>query len=434
MPTFSSLTPEYLRDALLELEVPEEAPLALAVSGGGDSMCLSYLASSFKNVTALVVDHQLREHSSDEAGQTLERLRQMGLNTELLVWKHECTPTSNIQAMARDARYELMMRWCETNQVPYLLTAHHQDDQAETVLLRLARGSGVYGLAGMAARRELGQKVTLVRPLLHLQKALLIETLAQASIKWIEDPSNKNDSFDRVKVRRFLENPPLDGFKAARLADTATRLRRTRDALEFYEQQWLDNAVVFHEMGYAEIDRNVLDGVPEETILRGLSNILRFAGGGAYVPRFEKLERLLAALRMPDFNGYTLSGVQFLVTTGRRVIACREFAAMGPRACVVETDVWDNRYSVQHQNEVRFNGLKIGPLGKSAYRQIKADVSAGSVFLEEICASQPAFFEGDTLIAVPHLGYSVEEKSVPLLTHRWLSSSKSDKKRYHAVQ
>jgi tRNA(Ile)-lysidine synthase len=167
----------------------EPAPdLAVAVSGGADSLALTLLADRWARacggrITALTVDHRLRAESGDEARRVGAMLGARGIAHEILVW-HGPYPLHDLQAAARAARYRLLGDWCRARHVLHLLTAHHQDDQAETLLLRLGRGSGLAGLAGMAPLVEEAHW-RLLRPLLDLPAARLRATLEQTGQDWI---------------------------------------------------------------------------------------------------------------------------------------------------------------------------------------------------------------------------------------------------------
>ncbi|HLU65659.1 MAG TPA: tRNA lysidine(34) synthetase TilS, partial [Kofleriaceae bacterium] len=167
--------------------------LAVAVSGGPDSLCLCLLAHGWAKarggeVSALTVDHGLRPTSADEARQVAAWLGPRGIDHHVLRWTG-AKPATAIQEAAREARYRLLGDWCRAAGVLHLLLAHHLDDQAETVAFRRARGSGPEGLAGMPAVRELAG-LRLLRPLLGVPKARLVATLEAAGQAWLEDPSN----------------------------------------------------------------------------------------------------------------------------------------------------------------------------------------------------------------------------------------------------
>src|SRR5690606_27785001 len=216
----------------------------------------------------------------------------------ILTWQGE-KPQAGLQAAAREARYRLLAAACRKAGVNGLLAAHHLEDQAETFLLRLARGSGVDGLAAMAPTRLLSgmPELVLLRPLLGVPRARLEATLAAARLEAIHDPSNENERFDRVKARRLLaELAPL-GLDARRLADTAGHMARVRAALEAQTRALRAAHARLGLAGDVSMDADALRGAPEEIALRALAAIVKQAGGAVYPPRFEALSALYAALR-----------------------------------------------------------------------------------------------------------------------------------------
>lgn len=423
-----------LRQWLLENDVALGERIAVAVSGGADSMCLALLASEIADVTALVVDHLLREESTLEAEGVRRRLQAFGVTAEVLTWHADDKPTSNIQAEARQARYQLMTDWCLVNDVACLLVAHHQDDQAETVLLRMARGSGLSGLAGMPVKRELTPGLDLIRPFLNVPKARIVKTLQQRNVDWVEDPSNENQEFDRIKARKFLGNPPLPGLSVARIADTANHLRRAKDAVDHYVAQWLSDAVVFHEAGFAELTTELMRGVPDEVSLRGLANILRFASGMPYSPRFEKLYRLWQMLQDQSFSGSTLNGSQLTGNRDGKVTVFRELSAMEAPVAIGKQAVWDRRFRVREGFSVECEELTVGALGAELAADLRGIDDKKPGLPSSILPVLPAFYEAGRLIAVPHLSYNIANQKLPILTHLWLASSENGKKTYRDVQ
>jgi len=418
------LTALELKEALGACGVPEGAPLAVAVSGGPDSLCLVLLAAEISDVTCLTVDHRLRPESAAEANALGKLMADRNIPFHKLLWEGE-KPQGNVQAEARIARYRLMNDWCARNDVKYLLTAHHQDDQAETLLLRLARGSGVYGLAAMAPTSGVpgtDGAVTLVRPLLGVPKARLLAMLEARQLGWVEDPSNKSSQFDRVKVRALLENPPLEGLQAERLAATATRLRRTRNALEYYENRWLSENVELRNDGTLVFAPEALDSAPDEIILRAIATLCRTVSGERYVPRMEKLERAAIAMRRTGFSGLTLYGVQFISLPDGRVLVSRELRAAEGRVAVTDGGSWDNRFDISAKGDIA--GLEVGPLGQEGWnkalsawpdiRQTNLPQAARTVL--------PAVFDGADVVAVPHLNVAQDRGnavSLSLKSHDW---------------
>lgn len=413
-----------LKASLAALGVPEGERLAIGVSGGPDSLCLAMLSAELTDVVCLVVDHGLRRESSEEAAWTVELLASHGIQAEQLNWEAD-KPAGNVQAEAREARYELMGEWCRQNGVRYLLTAHHQDDQAETLLLRLARGSGVYGLASMAPASQMlvhGEAIALIRPLLSFPKERLKQTLVDRGLPWIEDPSNKAEQYDRVKVRQLLANPPLEGFRAERLAATAARLRRTRDALEFYENEWLKSCVTPLDDGSLLFDAGAVDSAPEEIVLRGLSSMLRYVSGAHYVPRAEKLQRLAEAIMSPGFEGYTLYGVQVASSGESGLAFFRELRAAEGRIPAEDGNCWDNRFEISARSDIA--RLEIGPLGQKGWEQVirKWPEVRGIALPYAAKLAWPVVYDGENIIAIPHLKVAVADDigvSLSLKSHGW---------------
>ncbi len=234
--------------------LPEGAAIAVAVSGGADSMALVLLADAWAKqhngrIIALTVDHGLRPESATEADTVHSWLTQRKIEHHILRWEGD-KPSSNLQSLAREARYALMTSWCKQHQITYLLTAHHQQDQAETVLLRLERGSGVDGLSGIPVQTE-RDGIILLRPLLLLTPEQLRLYLHEQNQNWIEDPSNQNTRFSRVRMRQWLAQQEDKALITSRLADTAHHLSRTRSYLEEQTHHAFQTSVTLHPEGYA---------------------------------------------------------------------------------------------------------------------------------------------------------------------------------------
>jgi len=189
------LTAQEVADALDTCGIGADEQVAVAVSGGADSLCLALMVAEARPTVCLTVDHGLRPEAANEAAMVHDFLARRGIEHETLEWEGE-KPAANIQAVAREARYQLMTAWCRDKGIKWLLTAHHLDDQAETLLLRLARGSGVYGLAAMAPVSNPpvggGAPPRLARPFLDFPKARLVATLNAMAVDWVEDPSNQS--------------------------------------------------------------------------------------------------------------------------------------------------------------------------------------------------------------------------------------------------
>lgn len=390
----------------------EPAPrLAVAVSGGADSLALALLAADWArarqgSAIALIVDHRLRPESAAEAARVAAWLEGRGIEHRVLVWSGP-HPGQDVQAAARRARYALLAGWCRDAGVLHLLTAHHRDDQAETLLLRLARGSGLFGLAGMAPLVEEGA-CRLVRPLLAVPPARLRATLKAAGQAWIEDPSNRNPAFARARLRLEAQALAALGLAPAGLAETAGHLARARIALEREVERLLAQAALVHPAGFVRLDPGPLGRAAEEARLRALAAVVATVGGLDYPPRFERLARLATALDTDRLGGgRTLGGCRVRPWRGRLLVE-REPAALGlPVALTAAGQArWDGRFIVEWLGEgTPPAGLRIAALGAEGASALGAIVPAGAAphLPHSVRRCLPALWLGDTVAAVPHL-------------------------------
>ncbi len=390
--------------------------LGVAVSGGADSVALMVLLCQWRDwleargkavpkIVALTVDHGLREEAADEAAQVAVWAKALGLAHKTLRWEG-AKPSSNLQAEARTARYRLLTDWCRSGRGSAdLLTAHHLDDQAETFLIRLQRGSGVDGLSAMAPVR-VHQGVRILRPLLEVPRERLKSTLLKAGQSWIEDPSNEDDRYLRVQMRKAL--PTLDelGIDRDRLVSTAKAMGRARAGLEFSTDVLERTAVRWHPFGYADVETVQLAAVPDEIALRLLARLIQRVGGSDYPPRLSSLETLLEAVRGEALGrGRTLGGVKFTSRLAHfRVL--REAAAIGAGVDLVSGAplVWDGRF------DVRLTGRKtsgtVRALGRSGLRQVKEEGVALPPDVPKLALETlPALWSGEKLLVQPQLAF-----------------------------
>lgn len=394
---------------LLDALGPFEAQprIAVAVSGGADSMALALLAQAWAQARhgeaiALTVDHGLRAEAADEARQVGAWLGARGVAHHVLRWSG-AKPSGDVQAAARSARYRLLAEWCRDAGVLHLLLAHHLEDQAETVLLRLGRGSGVDGLAAMAAVTE-RPEMRLLRPLLTVPRTRLAATLRAAGQEWIEDPSNANPAYARVRLRGLFPALAGEGMTAERLAATARRHGRARAALEHSVAMVAAAHATLHPSGWAELDRAALDG-PDETALRLLARLLMVVSGRPYGPRLERLEGLLVALRSGE-AGRSLSGC-LIASRDARIRVMREPAAVAPPVTVRGGDVvlWDGRFRIAVDGPGEAVA-RIGALGRAGRLDGVREHGAGAIRLPAVVRETvPALIDDGAILAAPHLGY-----------------------------
>ncbi len=291
--------------AALGYLVPPEARLAVAVSGGADSLALLLLtARAFPGrVVALTVDHGLRAEAAAEANAVAAFCATLAVTHTTLGWEGP-KPRGNIQAAARAARYRLMADWCSAEGVSLLLTAHHADDQAETLIMRLQRGSGIAGLAGIRAVRPLVPGVTLVRPLLDVRRADLSEIVAAAGWTPVQDPANADFRYDRTAARALLAQAPA--IEVARLAASAAHLADAEAALDWSASRaWAGAASVASDSITLDVA-----GLPDELVRRLLQQAMVTLNPTAapHGPRLAVLQEKLAAGGVATLAGVKARG------------------------------------------------------------------------------------------------------------------------------
>ncbi|QDY69526.1 tRNA lysidine(34) synthetase TilS [Qingshengfaniella alkalisoli] len=334
------------------------AALGVAVSGGSDSTALLILAKDWARrngvgLYAATVDHRLRTESAQEAVQVAALCAELGLPHETLEWDR-AEGGSNLQARAREARYALLADWAVAHRLDSVMIGHTQDDQAETFLLRLARGSGVDGLAAMSERRDGGLGVMWLRPLLGISRAELRDDLTARGVDWLDDPSNNNPHFDRIKMRSSMPELAKLGLDTATLSQTAERMSLAREALSYMANSVAERIAEVH-LGDVVFDAAQLMVQPAEIRWRLLSGALKLVSDTSYRPRLSTLREIEAGLTAG--KRATLHGC--VLSPGKTWRITRE-AAAAPDARVVPEAIWDGRWRISGPLE----RIEVKPVGE----------------------------------------------------------------------
>ncbi len=297
-----------------------EGDIAVGVSGGADSMALCFaLSEYFKDsaavtIHALSVDHALRTESLGEAQHVAEMLKPLSnVEHQILTWAHETKPDARIQEKARVARYDLMKNYMRAHNITMLFLGHHMDDQAETLLFRLAKGSGLDGLSCMSVVQRMENDFILCRPLLGLNKVDIILFCEGRGIGFINDPSNDCEDYARVRLRKSRDILAEEGLTSKRLSVAAKRFSRARKALDLMANNSFEGCLLENKSGRVVFKLSGLVSYPEEIVLRvilkAMSNLQNDTGYGT---RLERVENLCADLMKPDsFRKRTLGGIIF---------------------------------------------------------------------------------------------------------------------------
>jgi tRNA(Ile)-lysidine synthase len=400
---------------------PPPARIGIAVSGGGDSVALMHLLHAcFSNdpveLMVATVDHGLRAESRREAEQVTEMAQQLGLRHEILTWEKGPTDTGNLQDQARRARYNLLTDWARKNGIPVLALGHTADDQAETVIMRLMRASGVTGLAGIPQRRT-QNGVSLLRPLLELRREDLRQYLRDAGQNWIEDPSNEDEGFDRIKIRKSLAVLGDLGLTVPALATVAQNMAMAQKALGWYAFLSARDMVRI-EAGAVVFELRKFRTLPDEISHRLMLQAILWVSGGQYPPRRQPMIEAVAIAQRGGST--TLSGCRVL-SLRDTVWVCRE-AVVVQQECCDPGEVWDHRWRIFAG---KLEACEVRPLGEIGLKQCPDWRQQG--IPAPVLEVTPALWREGELIAAPLAGLangasaeptnSAEEFFASLLSH-----------------
>ena len=329
--------------------------VVVAVSGGIDSMCLLLTLNEWskKNNTKLIavtVDHKLRATSTTEAEYVSKVCSDFNIEHHILTWNEEKT-FEILEAKAREKRYELISNFCKENNIKYLVTAHHMEDQAETFFIRLFRGSGIEGLSSMQEKTNIFD-VTIIRPFLNLHKNLLKNFLIENSISWIEDESNADEKFLRNKIRVFLNSFEDKETIVERVNFAVGEINKCKESFLKQVEEAEDKILKF------EFDRCIfyVDNIfryENNIVLRLLAKALMNESGNAYKPRLEKLKRLFDEIVKFYFDRtmnlkYTFYGCIIEKIDDKRIVVYREYNSIGQDINLEYNKkvIWDNRFEI----------------------------------------------------------------------------------------
>jgi tRNA(Ile)-lysidine synthase len=382
--------------------------LALAVSGGPDSMALALCMkewTSSRGITlkAYIVDHALRSESAAEAKTTYDRLKKIDIAADILRWEHKPV-LSRLHASARQARYQLMIEACRRDSISALFLAHQKEDQAETILMRLAKGSGIDGLAGIEAESHSGG-IRLLRPLLGFSKQQLIATCNAANFDYITDPSNQSDKFARGRLRRVMPLLAEEGLTLDRLIDLGARASDASEALDYATRALLRVATSRDLSGAIRFDLEHLRSAPSAIADRAIAACLQNIHAEDYAPEHVALQRLRENLcAEADMPPRTLHGC-LISRTPTQIIIMREVSAIHDAPIIQpgETVAWDGRWSVT------LNGTDgaytIRPLGNPPYELLDKLAPGLRQLVPQgrARASLPALWKDDVLMVIPSL-------------------------------
>ena len=302
--------------------------IAVAVSGGPDSLALAFLAKCFaiKNkikVRFFIVDHKLRKESSFEAKTVKNILKKININCKILPWNGK-KPSKNVQSLARDKRYSLLANECRKNNIKYLLLGHHSGDLCENFLIRIVRGSGLNGLISFDKKTKYKDNfLEIVRPLLDLEKKDLTNISNEVFDFFVQDPSNKNKDFKRVRIRNLLQSLEKEGLDKKKLLLTINNLKDSDQSIKFYVNKNLkENMTFLKKKNIYILNQNFFDQ-SHEIIFRSLTKIIQRIGKKYYPVRGKSINELIKRINVKAFQKITLGGC-FIDRVNQTILISKE--------------------------------------------------------------------------------------------------------------
>ena len=283
----------------------------VAVSGGPDSLALSFLAKIYSikkklNVEYFIIDHKLRKNSTTEARLVKKKLKKFSINLNILTW-HGKKPKKNIQSIAREKRYRLLTDQAKKLNINNILLGHHLDDLFENFFIRILRGSGLNGLVSLDKKTQKNQ-VNLIRPLIDFDKKDLIYISNYIFDSYVNDPSNEDDKFKRVRIRNFLKQLEAEGLDRNKFLLTIKNLKSANETIKFYTKENLDNNVTFFKKKKYVILKNSFFFNSSEVVFRSFSEVIKIVGKKYHPVRGKKIVNITQLINdKPSFK-VTLGG------------------------------------------------------------------------------------------------------------------------------
>ena len=294
-----------------EENLPANENFIVAVSGGPDSLALSYLAKIYSikkslNIKYFMIDHKLRKDSTTEANFVKKKLKKYSINLNILTW-HGKKPNKNLQSIARDKRYKLLIKKTKEFKIKNILLGHHLDDLFENFFIRILRGSGLKGLISLDQKTQ-NEKVNLIRPLLNFDKKDLIYVCNYIFGSFIKDPSNEDDKFKRVKIRKFLKQLEAEGLNRNKFLLTIKNLKFANETIKFYTKKNLDENTYFLEKNKSFILKENFFYNSSEVVFRSFTEIIKLIGKKYHPTRGKKIDTIIKLVNDKSSFKVTLGG------------------------------------------------------------------------------------------------------------------------------
>ena len=272
---------------------------AVSVSGGADSMALAFFAKIYAikkdlKVKFFVVDHKLRSESTNEAKLVKNILKKFTINVKILTWRGK-KPSKNIQSLARKKRYELLFKNCDKHNINTILLGHHEGDLLENFFIRITRGSGLKGLVSLDKKVKI-DNFNILRPLLSQKKEDLIFVSKNVFNFYVEDPSNNDEKFQRIRIRNLIQNLSKNGLDQKKFIKTIENLKISNEVVQFYVDKNLSENTHFSKKEKKLFLNKNFFNQPYEVIFRSLSDSIKKIGNKYYSVRGKKLDKIISEI------------------------------------------------------------------------------------------------------------------------------------------
>jgi tRNA(Ile)-lysidine synthase len=286
---------------------------AFAISGGPDSLALAFLGKCLSLINKsetkfYLVDHKLRLESSYEANLVVSKLKRFDIKCKILTWKGK-KPSSNIQSIARKNRYSLLLKQCVKDNITHLALGHHIDDLYENFLIRLFRGSGLKGLTSFGKTSEYEKNnIKIIRPLIDEKKEDLIYIANNVFNFHIKDPSNLDEKYKRVRIRKLINNLEKEGFDKKKFELTIKNLKDSNESISFFVKKNIEENSKFIKKNNSFALNEFFFKQPNEIIFRSISEVIRAVGKNYYLVRGKSVNNLISQIKKNKINKFTLGG------------------------------------------------------------------------------------------------------------------------------
>ena len=307
-----------------ERELATNKNFIVAVSGGPDSLALSFLSKIYSikkslNVKYFIVDHRLRKNSTSEAKYVQKKLKNFSIKLNILTWRG-FKPNKNIQSIAREKRYELLCDKAKKHRIETILVGHHLDDLFENFFLRILRGSGLQGLISLD-RQTQKNNINLIRPLINIDKEDLVYISNYVFKSYIEDPSNKDNKFKRIKVRNLLKELSLEGLDRNKFFLTIKNLKFANKNIRFYTKKNLEENVTILQKKQNAILKENFFSQSEEVIFRSFGEVIKIIGKKYYTVRGKKIDKIIELVKSKSSFKVTLGGCLIKKVNGTVILS-----------------------------------------------------------------------------------------------------------------